>query len=183
MSTQESKAVQTVENESTSPPALLQQAVQSGADVEVLERLMGLQERWEDNQARKAYDQAMAAIRADLPPIEKKVSVDYNKTHYKYERLQDVVEAVQPVLSEHGMSFRWKTDSSNGQVSVTCIISHEMGHSEKTKLSAPTDTSGNKNAIQRNAARAKFHKGLLLNKNCVMFIGDNEKKSMQGDTL
>lgn len=135
-----------------SPPALLSRAVQSGADVQVLERLMELQERWETNQARKAFDQAMAAIRSDLPRIEKKGEVDFGsgkgRTYYKYERLQDVVEAIQPVLSKHGLSFRWRTDSSGGEVSITCIISHELGHSEETTLNAPLDQTGNKNAIQ-----------------------------------
>ena len=31
---------------------------------------------------------------------------------------------------------------------VTCKITHELGHSEETSLSAPADSSGSKNAIQ-----------------------------------
>ena len=39
---------------STTPAALLAMAVQQGADLDKLERLMALQERWEANEARKA---------------------------------------------------------------------------------------------------------------------------------
>ena len=43
------------------PMEMLDRAVSNGASVETLERLMNLQERWEANQARKAFDDAMAA--------------------------------------------------------------------------------------------------------------------------
>ena len=48
------------------PSHLLQMAVQQGADLDKLERLMALQERWEATEARKAYDTAFAAL---TPPI------------------------------------------------------------------------------------------------------------------
>jgi len=50
-------------------------------------------------------------------------------------------------LSKHGLSASWRTEQ-NGQIKVTCRISHSMGHYEETSLSADADTSGSKNAIQ-----------------------------------
>ncbi len=148
----DSEETSAVTRQQASPPELLSKAVENGANVEVMERLLDMQERWDANQARKAYEHAMAEIRSDLPRIEKKAEVDFTsskgRTHYKYERLQDVVEAIQPALSEHGLSFRWRTDSTGNDISVTCIISHEQGHSEETTLTAPLDRTGNKNAIQ-----------------------------------
>jgi hypothetical protein len=138
---------------STNPLMILKQAVESGTSVEVLERLMGLAERYEKNVARKAYDNAMADIRDDLPRIVKDRHVDFTtahgRTNYKYEDLSSVCEALSPVMAQHGLSFRWRTSSlPNGNTLVTCIISHKDGHSEETSLEAKPDTTGNKNSIQ-----------------------------------
>ena len=69
------------------PMDLMQRAVTSGADVVVLEKLMGLQERYEYNKARKAFDAAIAAFKADVPPIIKDRLVDFTtnrgRTRYK----------------------------------------------------------------------------------------------------
>lgn len=136
------------------PMSVLQRAVSEGASVDTLERLLGMQERWEQNQAKKAFDAAMAAVRQTLPTVIKKSVVDFTsdkgRTHYRYEDLSAVTEAVSPVLHEHGLSFRWHTDNVTDptQIVVTCILSHAQGHTEKTALSAKADNSGNKNTIQ-----------------------------------
>ena len=44
------------------PMGMVARAVESGASIEIIERLMSLQERWEANQARKAFDAAMIPI-------------------------------------------------------------------------------------------------------------------------
>jgi len=136
------------------PGNLLEKAIISGASVEVMERLMDLQERFDKNQARKAYDAAMASLRIDLPTIVKTKEVGFEgksggRTTYKYEDLATVTEQLSPVMAKHGLSFRWRTDSSTTDaVSVTCIVSHVEGHSEETELKAQLDHSGAKNPIQ-----------------------------------
>jgi ERF superfamily len=135
------------------PPALIERAIESGASVEVMERLLSLQQRWEEGQAKKAYASAIADLRPDLPEIIKNRSVDFTtergRTHYRYEDLQSVTEALSPPMAKHGLSFRWRTVSDGpDKVTVSCIISHRAGHSEENSLSARHDTSGNKNPIQ-----------------------------------
>lgn len=134
------------------PMELLQNAVQSRTDPETLGKLLALQERWEANQARKAYDNAMADLRADLPDILKSSEVDYThngkRTHYKYEDLSAVTRAIAPSMAKCGLSFRWRTKQENGGVIVTCIISHRDGHYEETSLQAAPDNSAGKNSIQ-----------------------------------
>ena len=55
----------------SSPTALLHEAVVRGASVEQLKELVGLHERIEERQARKAYFDAMAKFQAKCPPIKK----------------------------------------------------------------------------------------------------------------
>ena len=132
------------------PQAMIQQAIQAGSGVEVMERLLALQERHYAFQARKAFDDAMADLRASMPTIVKGQTADFGKgkASYKFEDLSAVTEALSPIMADVGLSFRWRTQSQQNGVAVTCIISHREGHSEETTLFAGLDTSGSKNAIQ-----------------------------------
>jgi hypothetical protein len=132
------------------PSAMISQAIANGAGIEVMEKLMALHERWEAVQARKAFDNAMAELRQNMPTVVKGQTADFGKgkASYRYEDLSAVTEALSPIMAATGLSFRWRTGSTPNGVSVTCIVSHRDGHSEETTLSAGMDTSGSKNAIQ-----------------------------------
>jgi hypothetical protein len=134
------------------PMEMLAQAVEKGASIDVLTKLMDLQERWEKNQSRKTFEAALAAARADFKPIVKGREVDFTsqkgRTHYRYEDLGGIANAVDPILAKHGLSYRYRTTSNiNEPITVTCIV-FGHGHSEENTLSAGRDESGNKNSIQ-----------------------------------
>jgi hypothetical protein len=134
--------------------ALIDRAMSSGATPEVLEKLLSLQERWEAGQSRKAFDDAMASAKAELPTIKKNREVDFTsakgRTHYKHEDLAEVSRTVTPILGKYGISYRYRTTSApNEPITVTCVVSHRLGHFEETTLSAGRDESGNKNSIQQ----------------------------------
>lgn len=135
------------------PMDMVGRAVASGASIEVVEKLMALHERWEANQGRKAFDEAMAAAKAEIPVIFKSREVDFTstkgRTHYRYEDLAEIAKTINPILGKHGLSYRFRTTSpANEPVTVTCIVSHRQGYSEENTLSAGRDESGNKNSIQ-----------------------------------
>lgn len=139
----------------TTPMNMIDRAVASGASIEMIEKLMGLQERWQANQARRAFDNAIAEAKAAIPVITKNRTVDFEtksgsqRTTYKHEDLAEISRTVTPVLAAHGLSYRFRVTSNvNEPVTVTCIISHRDGHFEETTLSAGRDDSGSKNSIQ-----------------------------------
>jgi len=150
--------VEQFEREAAPVPALtpmdmVGQAVANGASIEVVEKLMALHERWEARQGRKAFDEAMAAAKAEIPVIFKSREVDFTstkgRTHYRYEDLAEIAKTVNPILGRHGLSYRFRTTSNAGEpVTVTCIVSHRQGYSEENTLSAGRDETGNKNSIQ-----------------------------------
>lgn len=135
----------------TTPATLLEIAVSQNADIEKLEKLMDLHMKWEQNEARKAYHAAMAAFKADPPAIGKDKHVQYSTskgmTDYKHSSLANVTSTINKALSKHGLSASWKTAQSE-LITVTCTITHILGHSESTSLSAAPDQSGGKNNIQ-----------------------------------
>lgn len=135
------------------PMEMLAHAVEHGASVETLEKLMGLAERYEANQARRAFANAMASAKAEIPVIGKNREVDFTsskgRTNYQHEDLAEIARVVTPILAKHGLSYRYRTSSDIGQpVCVTCVVCHRDGYSEENSLSGPRDESGNKNTIQ-----------------------------------
>ena len=139
------KALQKIEKvEPTTPAQMLMIAVEQGADIDKLEKLMALQERWEEAQAKKAYVLSMSKFRQDCPMIAK-TRTGHNT---KYAGLAETIEQIKGLMSDHGLSHGWTTSQQDGLVSVTCTVTHVYGHSESTTLTAGADTTGSKNSIQ-----------------------------------
>lgn len=135
------------------PMDMLQMAVQQGADLDKLSKLMDLQERWEANEARKAFTAAMTAFKSDPPKLTKNKHVKFESqkgvTEYDHASLDHVVDEIGAALSRHGISHTWETDQlDGGMIRVTCVLTHEAGHSTRTPLQASADQSGGKNNIQ-----------------------------------
>lgn len=128
------------------PAYMLQLAVEQGADLAKLEKLMDLQERWEANQAKKSYLAALAEFKKDPPKVIKDlVNKQYGS---KYSSLANLVNTVNESLGKYGLNAAWDFDQATG-IKVTCSLSHVMGHKESVCLQAPPDTSGSKNPIQQ----------------------------------
>lgn len=133
------------------PAEMLAAAINQGASIDTLERLIALQERWEKGNARKAFDAAISDAKAKIPAIVKNVKGHTNK----YADLAAITTVVDPILSEHGLSYRFRTDQSD-KITVTCILSHRDGHSEENSLSGAPDTGPGRNAIQAVGSTVKY---------------------------
>jgi len=140
------------------PAYLLQLAVQQGANLDQLERLMALQERWEATEARKAYDAAFSAFKAEAVVIIKNKSVSAGPlSGKKYAELFSVVNAVTPALSRNGLSSCWQiTKDLTDWIEVTCTLKHTSGHSEVVSMGGPPDIGGAKNPIQARASTVSY---------------------------
>lgn len=136
----------------TTPMEMLAMAVKNGTSVEQLERLMALQERWEANEAKKAFVAAMTKFKETPVWIAKNKEVSFEarggKTSYRHATLDNVCDLLGPALSAVGISHRWETENVEAQIRVTCILTHALGHSERTPLQSGKDDSGGKNSIQ-----------------------------------
>jgi len=136
------------------PMGLIQMAIQQGSaiDLDRMERLMQMQERWDKEEARKAYLSAMAEFRANAPELRKDSKVDFTsskgRTNYNYADMEEVSMPIGKVMGPLGLSFRFEPKQVNGRVFVTTILQHALGHSEQITLDGPADESGNKNSIQ-----------------------------------
>ena len=130
------------------PLDLLNMAVEKKADLAQLQALMDMKERWEASESRKAFVAAMNAFKADPPELEKTKLVKFKDTKFMHATLDKVCAIVGAALSKHGLSHRWEVQQADGAIKVTCVLTHELGHSERVTMQAGADTTGSKNAIQ-----------------------------------
>lgn len=141
-----------------SPMGMMLAAIQQGATLEQVEKMMDLQERWERKEAKKAYDEAFANFKAEVVVIIKGKDVTDGPLKGKsYAELHDVVDAVTPALSKHGLSSSWKlTKDDKDWIEVTCYLRHIGGHEESVSMGGPPDSGGAKNAIQARASTKTY---------------------------
>jgi len=141
---------------SPEPLALVQQAIERGMTGEQLNSLLDFAERYQANQARLAFHAAMAEFKKNPPRVQKNRLVKFGNTQYRHATLDHVCEQVIPALSKVGISHHWNVQQQNGTITVSCILTHEAGHSEATTISGPADTSGSKNPIQSVGSAVKY---------------------------
>lgn len=168
----EQRAVANVDR--SGPMASALQALQAGATVEQLQGLLALQKDWEANEARKAYVAAMAEFKKNPPEIFKRKEVAFGDTRYSHATIGDVTSLTVAGLAAHGFSHRWDTRQTDGRIEVTCILTHNLGHSESTTLEASPDSSGKKNAIQQVASTVTYLQRYTLLAACGLATKDME---------
>lgn len=149
------------------PTSLIAQAIASGANIETLEKLMALQERWEAKQAQKAFFETLSEFQVKCPDLRKTKKVKFDTksgglTEYSYAPLADIDRQIKSLMSEVGFSKRWEINDNANKIKVTCIITHSKGHSERTTMEAEADTSGAKNAIQARGSAIEYMKRYTL---------------------
>lgn len=184
----EQTAIATTPNQSVAvmagPLAGAIQALQAGMTVEQMQGLMKLQQDFEANEARKAYVADMAAFKLNPPEIYKTKLVAFKGTQYMHATLGDVAKALVDSLAGHGFSHSWNVTQANGLISVTCKITHRLGHSESTSMEAAPDISGAKNSIQSIASAQTYLQRYTLLAACglaTMDLPDDDGNGGQDD--
>lgn len=131
------------------------------ASLDKLERMLEMKERLEAQQAKRAFDAAIAAAKAEIPPILKTGEVNYTndrgqRTNFKHETLDGIAKVVDPILSSHGLSYRFRSKQEDGRLHVTCVVAHRDGYAEETTLSGAPDSTGSKNTYQAVGSAATY---------------------------
>lgn len=126
-------------------------------DIDKMERLLAAQDKIKADEAKQAYIAAMMKFHESAPSIVKTKQI-YGKENnkgvrpalYKVADFDYTIKIVRPALLAVNIIATWSTEagSNPGWVSVTCILSHKDGHSERSTLEGPPDASGGKNPIQ-----------------------------------
>lgn len=147
---------QAVSSENTALMAMIERVCLSpDADIAKLEKMLDMQERILDRNAKQAFSADFAAMQRELPRIAENGQGHNNA---KYALLEDINDSVRPVLYKYGFGVSFSIDQNDSKVTVKAKLSHKLGHYEETCLSLPLDTSGNKNAVQAAGSTISYGK-------------------------
>jgi hypothetical protein len=137
--------------------------------VDKLERLVSLQERVMAKNAEAEFHAALSEMQAELPTIGERGGIKdrAGNVQSSYALWEDVNRAILPILKKHGFSLTFRQESKENAICVTGVLAHRNGHSERTSITLPADTSGSKNAVQAVGSSVSYGKrytaGMLLN--------------------
>lgn len=151
--------------------SFIEKAISVGAPIETLERLFDLQQKAKAAKAKEAFVVAMAKFQSECPVIEKKRTVkNYDGSiRYKFAPIDVIVEQIRVPVASNGFSYRWESQTKDGNVIAKCIATHSLGHSESSEFTAPIEDeklskSGNAlmTAPQRTAVALTYAKRYSL---------------------
>lgn len=140
---------------------LIMAALEKGVEITVLEKIFDLRDRLKGEYAKEAFFRALAAAQQQIPIIEKKTAgaETGGKVAYYYAQLGDIAKAANPAIHENGLSYMIRAEQTEKGVKVSCIVTHELGHSEETMVSFPmTKQTGIMSEPQVVAATMTFAK-------------------------
>lgn len=136
MSTQNQLA--TTPPQSPSPWSMIDADMIKELDVEKLERLYALQERHVASEAERQLATALTNFQAECPTIKK----ERKNTHLNtaYAKIDDIMAAIQPMLSKHGLSVSFDTPSTKESLTAICYVMHSAGAKFSRQVTVPVDT-------------------------------------------
>ena len=156
------------------PPSLLTTiadlARDPACDVEKLRALIGMQRDVMAEQARIAFDAAMADAQAEMVPVLRSATNAHTKS--RYARLEDIDNAIRPIITQHGFSLTFDNpDQSADGIVITCAVAHRDGHVKNYKLAGARDDKGaqgnaNKTPIQAIGSTISYLRRYLT---CMIF--------------
>lgn len=136
-------------------------------DIDKMERLLAMQERVMERNAKVAFTEALKTMQPLLPVITERGKIiirdknDQKKIiqETSFARWEDINEAIRPLLNAHGFSLSFRTGMApDGKVSVTAVLAHDAGHQEETTIHLPHDSSGSKNSVQAIGSSTSYGK-------------------------
>jgi hypothetical protein len=122
-------------------------------DIDKLQRLLEMQERWQMNQAKAAFRESMAEFKLNPPKIIKDRIAEIKKDgrlvgSYSYADLESISVAITDGLAKVGITHSFKMKQEGLNITVICVLSKGMYSEEGVPLTSAPDTSGAKNSIQ-----------------------------------
>jgi ERF superfamily len=128
------------------PHVLLKRAIEVGAGIETVERLVALVQEVRAVQAREAWYSAMADFQNACPAIRKtltaRIQTSRSQYSYRYAPLDEILSVVQPVMGPLGLSIAWRSRVEPDRVIVSCRVAHALGHVEDSgEVAMPIVTS------------------------------------------
>lgn len=163
MTTTDTQTTLPIRHEEPTPMMLLQQAMESDStDVAKLEKLMDLQRQWKQDQAADDFAEAMALFQDECPAVIKSRSASFGgKSAYTFASLDDIMHAIRPLLSKHGLTVSFSADIRDGMIRVVCKVRRGR-HVEESETTLPVPSDMRVNDTQKMGAAMSYAKRYAL---------------------
>ena len=164
----------------TDPVAsMLQKMVDGGItkdNVEALTKLADLYERMQQKDAEKQFAAAFVALQSDLPVIEAQTVIP---NRGKYEKFEDVMHVVGPLLTKHGFSVSFSMDFKENRILETCHLQHVAGVVKSNSFAVRSGKADSDTQADCKAATTAKRNALL---NCLnIVIRQDALQNEEGD--
>lgn len=123
------------ERRDLSVPQMLQTVIQGGVTAEnaaAFEKLIELHWKMQERDAEKQFNEAFVALQKETPVI---VASSVIPNRGKYERFEDIMNVLSPLLAKHGFSVSFSNDAKDNRITETCHLRHISGHSQTNTFS------------------------------------------------
>lgn len=120
----------TTDQESPNIGAMLSKVLDSGVTSEsadTLEKMLSLYERVQAKDAEKQFNTSFSALQNETPEI---VASSIIPNRGKYERFEDVMHVLKPLLFKHGFTISFTQEADEKRIRVTCKLAHVGGHAQ-----------------------------------------------------
>ena len=140
-------------SESQAFMAMMERLALSDIDVTKLEKMMDLHERTLDRNAKAAFAADYVQMKPRLPKVLR--TKDNTQTKSKYAPLEDINQAVDPILEQYGFGTATKVLSQTADdVTVKAELWHRDGHIEETTITMPLDKAGIQGTVNKTGPHA-----------------------------
>ena len=164
-------------------------ALDPGADVEKLERLMTMYETLKAKEAELAYNAAKGRIlkklagikivknRAVLNEIDNAKTPPGTHAAFKYAPLEEINKHLRPLLAEENMDLSYSDEpGEGGSILIRGRLKHLTGgHYEDSFMPAPPDNTGGKSGVQAVGSTNSFlRRYIVCNIFNIVVVGDDD---------
>jgi len=135
--------------------------------------------------AERKFNAAFVSLQSDMPVI---VATSVIPNRGKYERFEDIMRQIGPLLTKHGFTVSFSQDFKENRILETCTLSHAAGHSRANSFAvraggrADSDTQADCKAsttAKRNALCNALN--IVIRQDCLSAEGDDA--SIEGGNI
>lgn len=137
-------------------------AIQKQLPIETIKEFLAMRKELRADQALEAFTEAMANFQRDCPVIAKTNAVKNKdgKVTYRYAGIDSIVLQVKNILGENRLAYKFREERNKEEATITvfCVVTHAMGHSEETSFTVEVGTESYMTDVQKFGARNTFAK-------------------------
>jgi len=137
-------------------------AIAQQLPIETIKEFLAMRKELKADLAQEAFTTAMANFQKDCPVImkTKPVKNKSGQVTYSYAVIDSIIPQVKHVLGENRLAYKFREERNKDEDTVTvfCVVTHALGHSEETSFTVEIGTEAFMTDTQKYGARNTFAK-------------------------